>query len=136
MSSVLHVIVLIVSSRSDDFNLTTRNSWFSICLVNSNPPSRKLDRSHTLWNRHHELGNIHFSNCNWSFFLLRRFVFAFSSNDKTTTELDKYVCNTNDLQLSSTRVYSQFFGRSVFHIFKVSALYLFVLFVFVLCKFL
>jgi len=29
------------SFRSDEFNLTTKNSWFSIFLVSSNPLSSK-----------------------------------------------------------------------------------------------
>jgi len=39
--TVNHVIVATVKFRSDDFNLTKRNLWFSGFRVRSNPISRK-----------------------------------------------------------------------------------------------
>jgi hypothetical protein len=40
--AVNQVLVATVKFRSDDFNWTKRNSWFSSFLVSTNPPSRKF----------------------------------------------------------------------------------------------
>jgi len=34
-------MVVTINFRSDDFNLTTRNTWFSSFVFSSNPLSRK-----------------------------------------------------------------------------------------------
>ena len=41
-------VIAIVNFRSDDFNFTIRNTWFTNFLVSSNPLSRKSWKTHKL----------------------------------------------------------------------------------------